>query len=202
MKKISYRGYRFPPEIIRKRGLKTALNCSKLNGPVPCVPSLEREMVSQSDADTSSHTTGRMSSSKARVQIVGRVSGRRNWTVEQKLAIIGDAFTSGSSWRARLSGTRSTVPVAAIGQMKRPFSRRLANKHRNRPTAVTTELLERIARLYSVEEEVRGQPPDTRRATRQARSKPQLDELRARMRRYPCRAFGEKRACRRHNLRA
>lgn len=54
-------------------------------------------MVSQSDADTSSHTTGRMSSSKARVQIVGRVSGRRNWTVEQKLAIIGEAFTSGSS---------------------------------------------------------------------------------------------------------
>ena len=54
-------------------------------------------MVSQSDADTSSHTTGRMSSSKARVQIVGRVSGRRNWTVEQKLAIIGEAFTPGSS---------------------------------------------------------------------------------------------------------
>ena len=54
-------------------------------------------MVSQSDADTSSHTTGRMSSSKARVQIVGRVSGRRNWTVEQKLAIIGEAFASGSS---------------------------------------------------------------------------------------------------------
>ena len=42
-------------------------------------------------------TTGRMSSSKVRVQIVGRVSGRRNWTVEQKLAIIGEAFTSGSS---------------------------------------------------------------------------------------------------------
>ena len=54
-------------------------------------------MVSQSDADTSSHTTGHMSSSKARVQIVGRVSGRRNWTVEQKLAIIGEAFASGSS---------------------------------------------------------------------------------------------------------
>jgi transposase len=54
-------------------------------------------MVSQSDADTSSHTTGHMSSSKARVQIVGRVSGRRTWTVEQKLAIIGEAFTSGSS---------------------------------------------------------------------------------------------------------
>ncbi len=46
-------------------------------------------MGSQSDVDTSSHTTGRTSSSKARVQIVGRVSGRRSWTVEQKLAIIG-----------------------------------------------------------------------------------------------------------------
>jgi transposase len=46
---------------------------------------------------------------------------------------------------------------------------------------VTTELLERVARLYSVEEGVRGQPPDTRRATRQERSKPQLDELKARM---------------------
>jgi transposase len=54
-------------------------------------------MVGQSDADTSSRTTGRMSSSMARVQIVGRVSGRRNWTVEQKLAIIGEAFASGSS---------------------------------------------------------------------------------------------------------
>jgi hypothetical protein len=44
----------------------------------------------------------------------------------------------------------------------------------------TAELLERIARLYSVEKDVRGQPPDTRRATRQ-QSKPQLDELKARM---------------------
>ena len=46
---------------------------------------------------------------------------------------------------------------------------------------MTTELLERIARLYSVEEDMRGQPPDTRRARRQAQSKPQLDELKARM---------------------
>jgi transposase len=33
----------------------------------------------------SSHTTGR-------IEIVGRVSGRRRWTVEQKLAILRDAF--------------------------------------------------------------------------------------------------------------
>ncbi len=54
-------------------------------------------MVSQSDADTSSHATGHTRSSKARVQIAGRVSGRRNWTVDEKPAIIGEAFTPGSS---------------------------------------------------------------------------------------------------------
>jgi transposase len=70
-----------------------------------------------------------------------------------------------------------TYPDASWGHARR----KIFDLHENRPTAVTTELLERIARLYSVEEEVRGQPPDTRRATRQARSKPQLDELKARM---------------------
>ena len=47
--------------------------------------------------DASSHTTSRMGDRKAKVQIVGRVSGRRIWTVEQKLAIIGEAFSPGSS---------------------------------------------------------------------------------------------------------
>lgn len=30
-----------------------------------------------------------------RIEVVGRVSGRRRWTVEQKLAILRDAFGSG-----------------------------------------------------------------------------------------------------------
>ena len=37
----------------------------------------------------SGHTTGRMS---GRIEVVARVSGRRHWTVEQKLAILRDAF--------------------------------------------------------------------------------------------------------------
>lgn len=49
------------------------------------------------EGDASSHTTSRMNDRKAKVQIVGRVSGRRTWTVEQKLAIIGEAFSPGSS---------------------------------------------------------------------------------------------------------
>ena len=46
---------------------------------------------------TSSHTTARMTT---RIEVVGRVSGRRRWTVEQKLAILRDAFGAGGSVRA------------------------------------------------------------------------------------------------------
>lgn len=78
---------------------------------------------------TSGHTSGRMST---RIEVVGRVSGRRRWTVEQKLAILRDAFGPDGSvrsacerhevssgllytWRRRamsgeLTGTRPSVP--------------------------------------------------------------------------------------------
>lgn len=38
---------------------------------------------------SSNHTSNRMSS---RIEVVSRVSGRRRWTVEQKLAVLRDAF--------------------------------------------------------------------------------------------------------------
>lgn len=45
------------------------------------------------DQDSSSHTTSHLSTRMTgRIEIVGRVSGRRRWTVEQKLAILRDAF--------------------------------------------------------------------------------------------------------------
>lgn len=77
----------------------------------------------------SGHTSGRMS---ARIEVVGRVSGRRRWTVEQKLSILRDAFGPDGSvrsacerhevgsgllytWRrlamsGELTGTRPSVP--------------------------------------------------------------------------------------------
>jgi len=58
---------------------------------------------------TSSHTTGRMS---GRIEIVGRVSGRRRWTVEQKLAILRDAFGPDGSVRAAVE--RHEVGSGAI----------------------------------------------------------------------------------------
>lgn len=49
--------------------------------------------------DSSGHTTGRMSS---RIEVVARVSGRRRWTVEQKLSILRDAFGPNGSVREAL----------------------------------------------------------------------------------------------------
>src|SRR3712207_3844380 len=39
------------------------------------------------------------------------------------------------------------------------------------------EALRRIAALYTIEDTIRGKPPDIRRATRQARSQPQVADL-------------------------
>ncbi|MGZ9709311.1 IS66 family transposase [Glaciimonas sp. GNP009] len=48
--------------------------------------------------------------------------------------------------------------------------RKFYDLHVARPSAVTTEALRRIGELYVIEAEIRGQPPDQRRAARQAQS--------------------------------
>ncbi len=59
------------------------------------------------------------------------------------------------------------------------FRRKIFDIHQAKPTALTSELLDRIAALYAVEAEVRGQPPDQRHAARQDRSVSLVDALRA-----------------------
>jgi hypothetical protein len=44
---------------------------------------------------------------------------------------------------------------------------------------IAREALDRIQRLYAVEDDIRGQPPDERREVRQARAGPELDALHA-----------------------
>lgn len=83
--------------------------------------------------------TGRMSS---RITVIGRVSGRRFWTVEQKMAMLRDAFGSGGcvrtamdlhevtsgqlyTWRRQamsgeLSGKPPVVPVFAEVRIAEP----------------------------------------------------------------------------------
>jgi hypothetical protein len=46
-------------------------------------------------------------------------------------------------------------------------------------TPIAKEALDRIGALYAIASEIRGKPPDKRRAARQARAGPLLDDLRA-----------------------
>ena len=55
--------------------------------------------VDQVVEDVSSHTSSRMT---GRIEVIARVSGRRIWTVEQKLTMLRDAFGPGGSVRSAM----------------------------------------------------------------------------------------------------
>ncbi|QYD67930.1 IS66 family transposase [Paraburkholderia edwinii] len=55
--------------------------------------------------------------------------------------------------------------------------RKLHDLHAVRPSAITTEALERIGALYRIEEHIRGKPPEERQRIRQAQAVPLLDDL-------------------------
>jgi hypothetical protein len=59
------------------------------------------------------------------------------------------------------------------------FRRKIFDIHKPRPTPLTTDILARIAALYVIEAEVRGEPPGVRHQARQDRSKPLIAQLRA-----------------------
>lgn len=64
--------------------------------------------------------------------------------------------------------------VACMAHIRRKFF----DVHASQGSAIAAEALERIAQLYAIEEAVRGQPPDTRAAKRQAEAAPILEDLR------------------------
>lgn len=53
----------------------------------------------EGDGGASGRTSGRMT---GRIEVVSRVSGRRKWTVAQKLAMLRDAFGAGGSVRGAI----------------------------------------------------------------------------------------------------
>lgn len=55
--------------------------------------------------------------------------------------------------------------------------RKFHDVHVNQALPIAAEALERIARLYTIETEIRGHPPDERREIRQARAGPELASL-------------------------
>lgn len=58
------------------------------------------------------------------------------------------------------------------------FRRKIYDEHQNNPTALTTDLLARIAALYAVEAHIAGQPPGERARVRHERSGPIVEDLR------------------------
>ena len=65
--------------------------------------------------------------------------------------------------------------VACMAHIRRKF----VDAHKSQGSAVAEEAIKRIAELYGVEKEVRGQPPDERVRIRQRKSKPIFDDLEA-----------------------
>jgi transposase len=55
--------------------------------------------------------------------------------------------------------------------------RKFYDLHDARPSAVTKEALDRIGELYKIEADIRGKPPNERRAIRQAKSVPLIDDF-------------------------
>ncbi len=63
--------------------------------------------------------------------------------------------------------------VACLAHVRRKFF----DVHAAQGSAIAAEALERIAALYAIEKEARGQPPDRRVAIRRARAAPRINEL-------------------------
>ncbi|PHN54884.1 hypothetical protein AO268_08960 [Pseudomonas sp. ICMP 8385] len=57
--------------------------------------------------------------------------------------------------------------------------RKFYDVYKDQSSPLAAEALQRIAVLYAIEREVRGQPPDRRKATRQSRASPLLEQLHA-----------------------
>lgn len=58
------------------------------------------------------------------------------------------------------------------------FRRKIFDIHATKPTALTTDLLARIANLYRIEDDIRGALPDVRRRGRLERTAPLIEALR------------------------
>ncbi len=65
--------------------------------------------------------------------------------------------------------------VACMSHIRRKF----VDVHKSQSSAIAEEAVLRIARLYGVEKQARGQPPDQRVKIRQKKAKPVFDDLEA-----------------------
>jgi transposase len=84
-----------------------------------------------------------------------------------------DGYAGYKGLAAPKDGDEGATLVYCWSHVRRAFFD-LAKK---KTAPIAEEALRRIAALYAIEDEVRGKPPDTRRATRQVRSRPLVADL-------------------------
>jgi hypothetical protein len=90
-----------------------------------------------------------------------------------KGALQADAY---GGW-PRLYATGDVQEVACWAHARRPWWELFLRSGRD-PHSLAAEALRRIGALYEIEEQIRGQPPQVRKAQREARAGPLLEELR------------------------
>ena len=78
----------------------------------------------------------------------------------------GKIYASGRVEEAAVLGSRATTVLGSCTRTRAAS-----------PGSIAEQALQRIAALYAIEAEIRGQPPDVRRRERQARAGPLLDDL-------------------------
>jgi transposase len=89
-------------------------------------------------------------------------------------ALQADAY---SGW-PRLFATGQVQEVACWAHARRPWWDLFLSAKRD-PDSLAAQALGRIRALYAIEDQIRGQPPDVRRAQRQARAGPLLEAMRS-----------------------
>jgi transposase len=88
-------------------------------------------------------------------------------------ALQADAY---GGW-PKLYETGDVQEVACWAHARRPWWELFLSTGRD-PNSLAAEALRRIGALYDIEQEIRGQPPEARKAQREARAGPLLKELR------------------------
>jgi transposase len=81
----------------------------------------------------------------------------------------------------RLSGKQNAAPddagVVTLAFCWSHGRRQFFEIHQSSQSPIAGEVLRRIAELYRIEDEIRGQPPDARQAVRHERSRPRVEAL-------------------------
>ena len=107
---------------------------------------------------------------------VSHLAGYKGWVHTDGYSGFNGLFGHDKGERSNATGSRETAnEMACMAHVRRKFVDVFASQG----NAIAEEAIRRIAELYAVEKEARGQSPEARVALRQARAKPIFDDLEA-----------------------